>query len=431
MNFNKEKNAESDVLEEMNLLAEKIQALQELIKQGNSAVSNELQDIQVRLTELIENQEHRESQQIECSKFSSDDYREELYKHIDRIFKKDEKDKDVWFSKKNFKNNPPPPFITIPQRPMREGNRSTRFISFINFKGGVGKTTLTGNLAAAFASGNYYVSTNQTNPQPLRVLVVDLDFQGTLSDRCTERVPLFKAINSEKTSATLLKQPKSVNVSLEDLVLNIEKTDNAFIIPTVDDLDSADNEHFVRLAFDHRDIRYCYRLWFHQNKVFESYDLVIFDCPPRITASSICALMVSDFVFIPTAPEAFDKHSVNRTISWLLRFRYDLEVPFKIGGIILNRIQSDKGFTSQEMEFKYDLAQSIESMLNNSDSGDGKRYLKECGVPTLFESYVPKRQGRISINGERGESLPGSLERKKAHPYFTEVATELYERIYQ
>ncbi len=429
MNFNKDKNKESDVLEEMNSLAEKFQALQELIKQGNSAVSNELQDIQVRLTELIENQEHRESQQIECSKFSSDDYREELYKHIDRIFKKDEKDKDVWFSKKNFKNNPPPPFITIPQRPMREGNRSTRFISFINFKGGVGKTTLTGNLAAAFASGNYRDSNNQSNPQPLRVLVVDLDFQGTLSDRCAEYHSLQEAFASEKTSASLLKQPKSLNITLEDLVLNMEKTDNAFIIPTVDDLDSADNEHFVRLAFDHRDIRYCYRLWFHQNKVFESYDLVIFDCPPRITASSICALMVSDFVFIPTAPESFDKYSVIRTMSWLLRFKYELNLPLKIGGIVLNRIQSDKAFTSQELEFKYDLTQNIEFVLN--DPKYGKRYLKECGIPTLFESYVPKRQGRVSINGEHDEPLPGSRERKKAHPYFTEVATELYERIYQ
>jgi len=49
------------------------------------------------------------------------------------------------------------------------GERHTAVISVLNLKGGVGKTTVTAHLGAAFASKGY------------RVLLVDLDLQGSLS----------------------------------------------------------------------------------------------------------------------------------------------------------------------------------------------------------------------------------------------------------
>jgi Flp pilus assembly CpaE family ATPase len=48
-------------------------------------------------------------------------------------------------------------------------DRRTAILSVLNLKGGVGKTTITANLAAAFHQKGY------------RVLVVDLDLQGSLS----------------------------------------------------------------------------------------------------------------------------------------------------------------------------------------------------------------------------------------------------------
>src|SRR5262249_35057660 len=57
-----------------------------------------------------------------------------------------------------------PPFVPL-------STRKTAIISLANLKGGVGKTTLTANIGAAFAS------------EGLRVLLIDLDHQSTLSTR--------------------------------------------------------------------------------------------------------------------------------------------------------------------------------------------------------------------------------------------------------
>ena len=54
-----------------------------------------------------------------------------------------------------------------PFRPLSQ--RRTPIFSLVNLKGGVGKTTITANLAVAMSQHGW------------RVLVVDLDYQGSLS----------------------------------------------------------------------------------------------------------------------------------------------------------------------------------------------------------------------------------------------------------
>jgi len=423
MKFDKENR--SDVLERFNSLSEKMQATQGRFMQENSTFVNELQDIQTRLEELIDNQKEVE-QNTSVKSFTQSDFNKQLDVQIINVFKKEG---DVWlFDPLPLKRIPP--FIPISERSSKNHSKSTRFISFINFKGGVGKTTLTANLAAAFATGNYRDNSNMDKASKLRVLIVDLDFQGTLSDRCVENRPLINAIKEGKTSARLLTPPKLSKITLEDLALDIVRLDGASIVSSCDELDLGDNEHFIKLAFKRRDIRYCYRLWFHQQQVFASYDLVIFDCPPRKTASSICALAASDFVFIPTAPEMFDINSVNRTISWLIKFKHNLKLPLKIGGIIFNRTTYYGKFTPAETEYKEKLKVSLQNIFS-LNSNVMKTYVKENGTPSIFQSYVPKRQGSSSINGDRGDVLPGALTKSKDYPFFTDVATEMYERIYQ
>jgi len=379
------------------------------------------------LKKLIDSQNQKEVEPNTSVKpLAQSDFNKRLDAQITNVFKKEA---DVWlFDPLPLKKIPP--FIPISERSSQNHSKSTRFISFINFKGGVGKTTLTANLAAAFATGNYRVGSSGKQGSKLRVLIVDLDFQGTLSDRCAENRPIINAIKEGKTSARLLTPPKLSKLTLEDLILDVIKLDGASIISSCDDLDLEDNEHFIKLAFKRRDIRYCYRLWFHQQQVFDSYDLVIFDCPPRKTASSICALAASDFVFIPTALEAFDINSVNRTINWLIKLRHNLKLPLKIAGIIFNRTMYDGEFTPTEAEHK----KKLEDLLQNTFSSNSdiiKAYVKENGTPSIFDSYVPKRQGSNSINGDRGDVLPGSLTKSKTYPFFTDVVSETYERIYQ
>jgi Mrp family chromosome partitioning ATPase len=77
-----------------------------------------------------------------------------------------------------------------PFRPLAE--RRTPIISILNLKGGVGKTTLTGNLAAALDELGY------------RVLLLDLDLQGSLSGLFLSHGDKPQVLKSERLLANFL-----------------------------------------------------------------------------------------------------------------------------------------------------------------------------------------------------------------------------------
>jgi cellulose biosynthesis protein BcsQ len=68
---------------------------------------------------------------------------------------------------------------------------------------------------------------------------------------------------------------------------------------------------------DAQEVRFRFRTHLHRDEVFRDFDLVIFDCPPRPTTSTINALTCSDFVLIPTKLDLGSMNAVPRTIRWL------------------------------------------------------------------------------------------------------------------
>jgi len=79
----------------------------------------------------------------------------------------------------------PPPFVAA-------NERQTRFISVVNLKGGVGKTTLTANVGVSLSRRGH------------RVLLVDLDFQSSPTRLCTaSQDQLLDLIKTKRTAARL------------------------------------------------------------------------------------------------------------------------------------------------------------------------------------------------------------------------------------
>src|SRR5439155_11293 len=83
-----------------------------------------------------------------------------LHRRFDRL------GEQLWFNE---------PVIPPVPKFRNTAERRTRIISVFNLKGGVGKTTLTASLAAV-------ISQRPTKP---RILLVDADWQGTLTALCT------------------------------------------------------------------------------------------------------------------------------------------------------------------------------------------------------------------------------------------------------
>jgi len=192
----------------------------------------------------------------------------------------------------------PPPFVPYAER-------ATRFLSILNLKGGVGKTTIACNLAASLA----------LSPKPVRVLVVDIDFQGTLGDTVVD--PGLHNIQTQNGN-TAVRLLGETAVDWASLLLPMNRVPQCSVVVAADTLESEDYRLQARyFVDDSHEIRFRFRSHLHADHVLKHFDLVIFDCPPRLTVSAVNALTCSDFVLIPTKLDLGSIHAVPRTIGWL------------------------------------------------------------------------------------------------------------------
>lgn len=336
---------------------------------------------------------------------------------LDRVLKASS---SIWTRPTGLKPANVPQFTPIDQRPNAPGGGKTRIVSFINLKGGVGKTTLTANLVAAFASGNFRDLDGRAN-RPARVLVVDLDFQGTLSQRCAEPLVLQGAYEKGLTATKLLETRSEAKIKFDALTVPFLGLPNARLIPADELLDDKDVRRLNELASRRVETRFYHRIWFHKPEIFEKYDFIFFDCPPRLTASSVGALLASDFVFMPTAPESFDVNAVNRTLSFLGKARKNLTLSVKFGGAILNRTNNEKGLTPLEEKNKNRVKLTCDDYrLSFQETSE------TSGRYAVLDAFIPRRSGGNYINGNDGDALPGAT-----LPCFHRLATEIYRRIHQ
>jgi cellulose biosynthesis protein BcsQ len=73
------------------------------------------------------------------------------------------------------------------------------------------------------------------------------------------------------------------------------------------------------LAIHHPDARFLLRRIFHTQEVFDSYDYVFFDCPPRLTTASVNALGCCDYLLVPVILEQGSVEALPKTLNWLAR----------------------------------------------------------------------------------------------------------------
>jgi cellulose biosynthesis protein BcsQ len=205
--------------------------------------------------------------------------------------------------------------------------RNARFISLLNLKGGVGKTTLAANLGVCLALMD----------RPLKVLLIDLDFQASLSNMSVEASALLLARKMRHTTERLL-DPQLTVGDFKNLMVGVNQVANGCILIADDSLERMDFQTQARFFLKpEHDARFLFRKILHQPEITDYFDVVIFDCPPRLTTSTVNALTTCDYVLIPTKLDERSFEAIPRTLAFLNRLR-TIAQP-RILGVVANEVQ--------------------------------------------------------------------------------------------
>ncbi len=212
-----------------------------------------------------------------------------------------------------------------------------RKIAFINYKGGVGKTSLLVNVGACLAKLGK------------KVLICDFDTQSNASIWLL-RLDRWNKINSTGDGAIYsIFDPGEQAV--KDIVVKDVVTDKAGnaalpgldLVPTTFNLVDLENEYRGDPARPH------YVVFRDQLKEIEDdYDFILFDCPPNILRASQCGIFCANEIYVPANPDALSLIGFTLLVEKLSKFhqlsasfRTSAQgVPARVQGIIFNSIKT-------------------------------------------------------------------------------------------
>lgn len=187
----------------------------------------------------------------------------------------------------------------------------TRIVSFINLKGGVGKTTVTVNVAGTLAA-NYNA----------RVLVVDLDPQtnATVSlisqphwqERNQVRQTLYHMFNDLLEGRSDFDLHSAILKGVGDIPGLDLLPSSLDLVEIQDDIPSMDNKAYV----SHVDV-----LGNQLEQVLGNYDYILIDCPPNLGAITLNGISISDAYVVPTVPDILSKIGINLILNRIENFK--------------------------------------------------------------------------------------------------------------
>jgi chromosome partitioning protein len=200
----------------------------------------------------------------------------------------------------------------------------TRIISFINHKGGVGKTTTTLNLGKALSL------------QGKKVLLIDIDPQGNLTQslgRQGAEPTLYDALCEGASLPTLEIStnfalcPANLSLSLAETKLQAEQVTGYFKMKNI-------------------------------LKNSNDYDFILIDCPPSLNILTMNALLASNEMLVVLEPQYLSVTGLQTILNLHERLQNELNAHINITGFLFNRFGrtvANKSIIEQVQESYKDL----------------------------------------------------------------------------
>lgn len=201
--------------------------------------------------------------------------------------------------------------------------RNCKVIAVANQKGGVGKTTTTGNLGIGLAK------------KGKKVLVIDADAQGSL------------------TASLGYSEPDKLEISLADIlkkIINDEEVDSrGGIVLHEEGIDlmpgnielSALEVSLVNVMSRELILRQ------YIDTVRESYDYILIDCMPSLSMITINAFACADSILIPVQAAYLPVKGLQQLIKTIGKVKRQLNPELEIEGILLTMVDTRTNYAKE------------------------------------------------------------------------------------
>jgi len=229
-----------------------------------------------------------------------------------------------------------------------------RKLAFINYKGGVGKTSLIVNIAACLAK------------KGKKVLLCDLDTQSN-SSIWLLRIERWNRINMEKCGSIYSifdpAEDRIKDIIVKDVVRDNQgnpQLPGLDLLPTTFNLIDIENEFKINPQNPH------YLIFDEQiREVEDQYDFVLYDCPPNVLNASQCGIFSADELYVPSNPDALSLIGFTLMIEKLLLFYRrsagfrtpEMGIFARVSGVIFNSIKANVDISVPKMRMQLRLNQ--------------------------------------------------------------------------
>ncbi|MCZ4365894.1 plasmid partitioning protein RepA [Sulfitobacter dubius] len=283
------------------------------------------------------------------------------------------------------------------QRGRRDGDK-LQVLSFLNFKGGSGKTTSAIHAAQRLALKGY------------RVLCVDIDPQASLTTLFGYR-PEYDFLNSGTIyDAIQYDDPVSLaDVIQKTFFTGIDLAPGGLMLQEFEHetpqalLNNTQPAFFARLATSLQDVE-------------QNYDVVIFDCPPQLGYLTMSALCASTGVLITVVPNMLDVASMSQ----FLQMSADLldvvsnagaSMEFDFLRFLINRYEPNDGPQQQVLSFLrqlFDEEVMVAPMLKStaiSDAGLTHQTIYEVDRSQFHRSTYDRAVDSLNLVNDEIENM--------------------------
>lgn len=255
-----------------------------------------------------------------------------------------------------------------------------KIFSFINQKGGVGKTTIAVNLARALSLKNY------------KVLLIDFDPQANAGNGVGIRV------NKEKSIYQAI-----IEENCERFILN--PFPNLYVLPSSIDLVGLEVElvNYPQREFVLKNL--IKNSKFNRKKLEDAFDFIFIDSPPSLSLITVNILTASEGVIIPLQCEYYALEGLSLLVRTMRKIKNSLNPGLVLFGLVLTM---------------YD----VRNRLSREVAEEARKHFKWI----IFETIIP-RTVRVSEAPSFGKPVLDYDKNNKASVAFLKLADEFLERV--